>query len=225
SVGSRKRSPGRAILFEIDKALLGDSFDLSPVEEIRPHPDGTPKHSLTVSIYRVLERVPIRSLGRLFLVTRDGKILDIPPQPYSGGEKRALWLYKELCPVHPTVASKLQPAAFGRFITREAHAGVPKILFVDLLLGQIGDPSSEMPAHGLPYRHMGLIRDAVSILRESERHTLVVDGAHAHDFFYRTIGEGFFLSDGDTLLYYPFPTAKERETGKVHDWWRSAELS
>lgn len=225
AVGSLKRTPGRAVLFEIDPHLDVAYFDMSPARDIRPHPDGAPKHSVTLSIYRVLEHIPMEAFGRLFLVTRDGKVLDIQPQEYAGGEKRLFRLYQELCPMHPTVVSKLNPEAFGRFITNPATSvRVPKVLFADLLLGQIADPTSDVPIGTLPYAEIGLIRDATEILEKSDRHTLVVDRAHSHDFFYRTVGEGFFLTDGVKLLHYPFLTAEQREKTH-HDWWRSAELS
>jgi len=225
AVGSRKRIPGRAILFEVNRDLVGDTFDLSPLDTMEPHPDGKPKHSATISIYRVLEQLPLEALGRLFLVTRDGKHLGIEPQPYAGGPQKPFRLYQEVCPMHPTVVSKLGPEAFGKFITDvNASICVPKLLFVDLLLGEIADPDSDVPVRMLPYADIGLIRDGVEILKKSERHTIVVDRAHAHDFFYRTVGEGFFLAAGTQLLHYPFPAADELETTS-HDWWRSAELS
>ena len=225
AVGSRKRNPGRAIVLEVDRTKLGDVFDLSLMDAVSAHPDGTPKHSVTLSIYRVIERIPMEAFGCLHLVTRDGKDLAEEPQAYSPTDGKSLRLYQELCPIHPTVLSKLQPAKFGEFITNpQSTVRVPKLLFVDLILGQIADPSSDIPTRTLPYTDIGIICDTVDILRKSERDTLVVDRAHSHDFFYRTIGEGFFLTDGAHLLFYPFPTPAERETSR-HDWWRSAELS
>ena len=77
----------------------------------------------------------------------------------------------------------------------------------------------------LPYKYIGDLREGVEILRNSKRHTLVVDRAHRRDFRYRMVQDGFFLTDGDETLFYPFPTLEERESEPIRDWWRSTELS
>ena len=44
-----------------------------------PHANGEPKHSVYLSVYRVLEHVPLSALGSLYLATRDGRVMEIPP--------------------------------------------------------------------------------------------------------------------------------------------------
>ena len=57
AVGSHKRSSGAAIYFEVDPDFSSDFFDMNIVaERCVAHDDGTPKHSLYLGIYRVLER-------------------------------------------------------------------------------------------------------------------------------------------------------------------------
>jgi len=60
AVGSQKKSRGQAIFFEIDPDFKHDFF---PNEEgIRrcvPHEDGSPKRSIYISVYRVLEHIPL----------------------------------------------------------------------------------------------------------------------------------------------------------------------
>ncbi|NQU43119.1 hypothetical protein HQ520_07525 [bacterium] len=226
AVGSRKRTPGRALLFHLDRENLSGIFDLSPAKNLKPHPDGSPKHSVTLSTYRVLERIPLKAFLNLYLVTRDGQYLEIGPQAQLPPAEKHYYLYQELCPMHPMVLSELSPRNFGAFITDpDSPVGVPKILFADLLLGRIADPRSSIPVQYLPYADMGLIRDSLEILEKSERKTLVVNRTHSRDFFYRTVDEGFFLADGKDLVFFPFPTLEERERGHIHEWWRSAELS
>ncbi|GMW03319.1 MAG: hypothetical protein AMXMBFR84_44530 [Candidatus Hydrogenedentota bacterium] len=223
--GSRKCFHGRTLFFEVDPKKLPDYFDLSLINTLCNHPDGNPKRSLTISLYRVLENIPLNALGRLFLVTRDGRYIAIDPKSYENHAKNQLRLYQELCPIRPTVVSKLQPDAFRAFMTNpKSPVHVPKLLFADLLLGQIADPKSDVSVGSLPYADMGNIRDAVAILNKANRDTLVVDRAHSSDFFYRTIDEGFFVGDGKDLIHYPFPSREEREES-LHAWWRSAEIS
>ncbi len=225
ATGSRKSSHGRAIFFEVDRAKLPPVFNFDQFDAMAPHPDGSPKRSQTICIYRVLEHIPLEALGRMFIVTRDGKYLAIPPQPYEQPAASAIRLYQELCPIRPTLVSKLQPKDFGKYVAKPGSpVHVPRIFFADLVLGSMADPTSQITQDMLPYADMGNIRDAIETLKNSKRETLMVDRAHSSDFFYRTVGEGFFVADAEQIIHYPFPTHEELE-GRLHSWWRSAELS
>ena len=78
AVGTQKKSRGQAIFFEIDPDFRHDFF---PIEEgIRrcmPHEDGSPKRSIYISVYRVLEHVSLEVIQKLYLVTQDGRMLDL----------------------------------------------------------------------------------------------------------------------------------------------------
>lgn len=224
---SKKNAHGRAIFFEIDRKALPAHFDLSEVDAMKPHPDGSPKCSQTVSMYRAMEHIPLAAFGRMFAITHDGKYHAISPQFYMppAHNGRHLRLYQELCPLHPTVVSKLQPLEFGHEIAAQnGPIHVPRLLFADLALGQLADPLSDIPLDSLPYTDLDTIREAIGILMTSKRDTLVIDRAHTGEPLYRTVKEGFFVADAQQTLRYPFPTREERE-GPLHNWWRSAEAS
>ena len=78
AVGTQKRSRGQAVFFEVDIDKAGDLVSKEFIEEnCVPRPDGTPKRSLYLSIYRVLERLPLESLKSLYLTTDDGRVLEL----------------------------------------------------------------------------------------------------------------------------------------------------
>jgi hypothetical protein len=68
--------------------------------------DGAPKRSVYLSIYRVLSRIPVSALGNLYLVTNDGKTLELPRSVYLPEPSGRLHLYQEFCPINPMVASR-----------------------------------------------------------------------------------------------------------------------
>ncbi len=61
ATGTRKRPHGRAMFFQIAPDFQSDYFDLASADRrCVPHPDGQPKHSVYLSIYRALEHIPAR---------------------------------------------------------------------------------------------------------------------------------------------------------------------
>ena len=77
-----------------------------------PHEDGSAKASIYISVYRVLEHMALGALGKLYLVTQDGRSLGLDPQSEWPQETGALHLYQEIAPVHPLVVSTLGPKSF-----------------------------------------------------------------------------------------------------------------
>jgi hypothetical protein len=225
AVGSHKRSSGPAIFFEVDRDFRDDYFKHDILtERCIPHMDGTPKRSLYLGIYRVLEHVPLKMLGKLYLTTRDGQVLaleqDNPPTSFPD----TYFLYDELCPVYPLIASKLDPAAFARFATDpESPLQVPKILFAQLdteaILGKDRTAEGVLAIHNIPAR----IRECFDELESAGKPTKTVDRNRQLTFRWNHIKNGYFLGDGKTLLYYPFPDPETLERDH-HTWWRSATL-
>src|SRR3972149_3786131 len=83
AVGPKHYSSENVLFFEVDPGLKSNYFDLSQAEKgWRPSPDGTPKRSLYISVYRVLEHIDIESFGNLYLTTRNGKVLELEPASY-----------------------------------------------------------------------------------------------------------------------------------------------
>ena len=73
ATGHQYKSKGQAMFFELDPAFRSDAFYIDEaVARCVPHADGTPKNSVYVSVYRVLEHVPVKVIGKLYLSTAYG---------------------------------------------------------------------------------------------------------------------------------------------------------
>src|SRR4030042_4945760 len=120
STGTKKRNKGQTIFFEVD---LGQIESIIDVESLNKRcvakEDGSPKSSVYLSVYRVLETIPTSALKSLYLTTDHGCVLELKKVPYDKSKepKNALHLYQELCPVTPLVASELPPSAFLKKLT------------------------------------------------------------------------------------------------------------
>ncbi len=85
AVGTKKRTLGQAMFFTVEGLEGSEAFDLKEAQRrCVPHPSGEPKHSVYLSIYRVLERVPVAALRDLHMVTPDGRVLALA----RGGRRR-----------------------------------------------------------------------------------------------------------------------------------------
>jgi len=62
AVGTSKKAHGQAIFFEVDADFRQDYFRIDEgIRRCVPHEDGSPKASIYISVYRVLEHVALRT--------------------------------------------------------------------------------------------------------------------------------------------------------------------
>ncbi len=224
AVGTRERSRGQAIFFDLKGEFPSDDFDFSVVRErCVPHADGQPKRSLYLAIYRVLERVPPDACNSLWMVTPGGHVLELKQGALPSQFEGAFHLYQELCPVHPLIASSLPPDQFCRFITDPSKPmHVPRICFVDLELSGLAEDPQQGRADNLPYAHVDHLRDCLlEVQSDPNKHTKTVDRVHPQEFPYRCVKTGFYLGDQQQVLYYRFPSHEELES-RHYSWWRFA---
>ena len=225
AVGSHKRSSSPAIYFEVDPDLRCDFFDMDTVKtKCVAHPDGSPKHSVYLGIYRVLEHIPLEALGMLYLTTRDGQVLALEQGTPPAAAPAEHYLYDEICPVHPLIASNLDPATFTRFATNpESPLCVPKIFFAQLdpeaIIGTGRTAEGSLAIHNLPER----IKECFNELDSAGKPSKTVDRIRHMTFRWNHIKNGYFIGDGKTMLFYPFPDESELDRNH-HQWWRSATL-
>ncbi|MDZ7315077.1 MAG: hypothetical protein ONA69_10165 [candidate division KSB1 bacterium] len=226
AVGTRKKTRGEAIFFSVDENKVDPSLPLeAAAKRCVPNPDGSPKRSVYVSIYRALEHVPINALKNLYLATSTGHVLEIKSQPYKPSEERRLHLYQELAPVDPMIASNLEPLAFSRTITNKGSlVYVPRLAFVELTLGNLAENPKTGSAYDLPYRNIDHLRDCLlELVNNPSKLTKAVSRAMGCELIFRTIKNGFFVGDDKEFAFYPFPSLEELED-KYYEWWRSANL-
>jgi hypothetical protein len=216
STGTKKRNKGQTIFFEVDLGQIERIIDMNSLNKrCVAKEDGSPKSSVYLSVYRVLETIPTSALKSLYLTTDHGSVLELKRAPYDKSKepKNALHLYQELCPVTPLVASELAPSAFLKRLTDGSIPIVlPKLFFVDLKLGELATNPLGGSAEHLPYPNIGHLRDCLEILRgEYDKHMKTVQRIFSGTLLYRTIETGFYVGGKDDIIFYRYPTMKELE--------------
>jgi hypothetical protein len=216
STGTKKRNKGQAIFFEVEFKKIENLLNLESLNKrCVAKPDGSPKNSVYLSVYRVLEMIPLSSLMSLYLTTDHGSVLELKKSVYDTTDESAgsLHLYQELSPVNPMVASSLAPYAFLRRLTDGSIPIVlPKLFFVELKLGELASNPLSGSSENLPYSNIGHLRDCLEIIRgEYEKHMKTVNRTFSGEILYRTVETGFYAGSKDEIVYYPYPRMKELE--------------
>lgn len=226
AVGSKKKSSGQALFFEVDPEFNSKYFRIKEgVSRCVPHEDGTPKSSIYISVYRVLEHVPVSSLGKLYLVTQDGRTLGLDASEEMPQMDEGLHLYKEIAPVTPLIASRLNPMEFYDLIVKNPTSLVtlPAIAYVELRLDELAEDPDMGQVGDLPYGNMDHLREVLKDLKTKPVATKMVDRVNPATFAYRTIKNGFYVGNESAIRYYPMPTSDDLKANNYR-WWRSANM-
>jgi len=216
STGTKKRNKGQTIYFEVDPGKIENLIDKDSLNKrCVAKPDGSPKSSVYLSVYRVLETIPASALKSLYLTTDHGCVLELKKAFYDKKTEpeNSVHLYQELCPVNPLVVSSLAPSAFLKKLTDGSTPIVlPKLFFVELKLGELATNPLSGSAENLPYPNIGHLRDCLEIIKgEYEKHMKTVHRVFSGEILYRTIDTGFYVGAKDEVLYYPYPRMAELE--------------
>lgn len=227
AVGTWKRSRSQVLFFELQPGFSSDYLRTAEADErCREHGPGFPRRSAYLSVYRVLEHVPTAYFGTLHLITDAGRHLALDDAPLPVREPRNFFLYQEIAPITPCVASTLHPAAFAARITdRRQPVSVERLVFAELELGALGlDPNSTDVAN-LPYDEIDHLRECLHELRRrSGKTTKTVARRVRLAALFRSVHGGFYVGAQDGVKYYPLPSRADLET-KHAEWWRSALAS
>jgi hypothetical protein len=226
ATGHQFKSKGEAIFFEVDPAFRSDYFRIEEgVARCVPHPDGSPKNSVYLSVYRVLENLPAGALGRLYLGTRYGKTLALSRQEPSA-EPPGRHLYQDLAPATSLVASVLGPVEYYRAVVCEPSKFIhfPALAFVELGLGALENDPENGPVGDLPYDYIHHLREALMVIDPKTKLTKLVQRAHSVEFPYRMVKKGFYVGNGSDLAFYPMPSHEVLRREHAN-WWRLANLS
>ena len=164
------------------------------------------------------------ALENLYLVTVDGRVLELQATEYQKEKEEHLHIYEEMAPITPFIASTLDPIDFCRFITDTKNPiSVPKLAFVEMILSELSEDLQSSDIRDLPYANIDHLKDCLIELTQNKgKKTKTVIRATNNDLIYRTIKNGFFVGDSQKMLYYPFPSREELEE-KHYAWWRSAQ--
>jgi len=224
AVGTAKKARGQAMFFEIDPSFRHDYFRIEEgIRRCVPHEDGTPKASIYISVYRVLEHVALDAIGRLYLVTQDGRVLGLDADERLPEETNGLHLYQEIAPVTPLVVSSLGPTLFYELIVKSPNIllRLPAICFAELRLGELAKEPVEGKIGDLPYSRVEHLRQCLTSLATKTVDAKMVNRTEPATFPYRTIKSGIFLGNGADLLFFPIPSS-EKLRADHYRWWRSA---
>jgi hypothetical protein len=216
STGTKKRNKGQSIFFEVDLSAIEKLIDMKSLDKrCVAKPGGSPKSSVYLSVYRVLETIPLAALKSLYLTTDHGIVLELKRAEYDkrNEQQNALHLFQELCPVNPLVASSLSPSVFLKRLTDGSIPIVlPKLFFVELKLGELANEPLSGSAEHLPYPNIGHLRDCLEIIKgEYEKHMKTVHRIFNGELLYRTIDTGFYVGSKDDIAFYPYPKMAELE--------------
>lgn len=224
--GTLKRAREQAIFFELDPSFRHDYFRIDEgIRRCVPHEDGSPKRSIYISVYRVLEHVPLDAIKKLYLITQDGRSLSLEPCTEWPEDEQGLHLYQEIAPVHPLVSSTLGPRAFYELIVKTPISLIflPAVCFVELRLGELAADPEHGAVRDLPYSNIEHLRACLVELKTKTVHAKMVDRIQPVFFPYRMIKNGVFVGNQNQLLYFPMPSSDELRR-KHYPWWRSINL-
>jgi hypothetical protein len=216
ATGTKKCNKSQVIFFELDYDQVKSMFNNEYFNtRCMRKPDGSPKSSVYLAIYRVLEFIPLSALKSLYLTSDHGHVLKLQCTRYheDTAPKKEMHLYQELCPVTPQVASNLTPLEFMKKMTDGSlQIRLPKLLFVDLNLGDLANDPQHGSAEHLPYGSVSHLRDCLEIIRtEDMKQMKTVHRIFTGTLLYRTIDSGFFIGSKDNILFFPFPSMAEIE--------------
>jgi hypothetical protein len=118
ATGFKFKSKGQALFFEVDPAFRHPYFDIDGCyKRCKAKPDGSPKNSVYVSMYRVLEHLSVAAIGKLYLTTAMGATLGLNAARRCRPTRRELHMYQTLAPKNSLVVSSLAPSVYYADIT------------------------------------------------------------------------------------------------------------
>jgi len=157
--------------------------------------------------------IPLSALKSLYLTTDNGYTLELKRNRYepASGMKNKFYLFQELCPVSPMIASVLQPSTFLKRLTDGSTPIVlPKLLFVELKLGDLANNPQNQSIDYLPFANVGHLKDCLEILKDVDgKQMKTVKRYFSGSLLYRTIESGFYIGSKDEILFYPYPNMDE----------------
>lgn len=225
ATGSKRQIEGPAVFFEVDSAADLSDFRIHNAQvRCTPHQDGSPRRSIYAAVWNVLPRVPFGALRACYLTTPAGMTLELKPASWSKIDHDIFYLYQELGPVYPRVASSLDPASFVRHVCDpEKMVSLPRLAFIDLKLGVLANDASAPLSGDLPYQHIDHLRECLNYLKDdTSRATKIINRGLRPDILFSYIRSGVFIGDAHEMCFFPMPSDELLEK-QHHLWWHSAQ--
>jgi hypothetical protein len=225
ATGTKKCNRSQFIFFTLDYEQVKSMFNTGYFEShCVTKPDGKPKSTVYLSIYRVLEFIPFSAIKDLYLTSDQGQVLRLTRSTYdkSAAKKKDMHLYQELCPVTTQVASNLPPHVFLKALTDGSlPLRLPKLFFTDIRIDDLADNPLYGSAEFLPYGSVSHLRDCLEIIRnEDKKQMKTVQRFNTGKLFYQTIDSGFYLGSRENIIFYRFPSLADLEKNH-NDFFKS----
>jgi len=121
------------------------------------------------------------------------------------------------------IASITDPIKFTNMLTDISKpVSVPKIVFVELELGELANDPKNGAVADLPYPNIEHLRDClIGLKNKQDKPSKTIIRIFKGELFYRMCKNGFFVGDGERIIFYKFPSLMELND-KYYVWWRSA---
>lgn len=225
ATGYKSGSHEQLIFAEIE-GEFGTEFDWDYAKEKTvPHEDGKPKYSVYLSIYRVLERVPLSKMKKLYLTTSDGRTLGLEKSEFPKFEgKKPYYLYQDLCPVNPLVISAFEPKAFGEYmVNKNVKISLPALFFCDMKVVDMNNLEHSGHIGPIYDRNLGHLNECIKSVTVRGKETKMIERTFAGKFTFQIVDQGFALFNADEKVWYQMPTKEEFET-KYYYWASSAMI-
>ncbi len=226
ATGHKFKSKGQAVFFEIDPSYRHEYFDIDGCyARCVTKPDGSPKNSIYISMYRVMEHLAIGAVGKLYLTTAMGATLELARGSGLPQAERELHMYQDLGPINSLVVSLLDPATYYADVTTKPSKSFhfPGMCFVELELGPLARDPENGQEGDLPYSFMQHLREALMELTPGSKQNKLVHRVHSLEFPFRMVKNGFYMGIGPELVYYPM-LAQAVLRKDYSNWWRSANM-
>jgi len=226
ATGHKFKSKGQAIFFEVDPAYRHEYFDIDGCfARCVAKPNGAPKNSIYVSMYRVTEHLTVSALGKLYLTTAMGATLGLSRASELPKVNPELHMYQDLAPINSLVVSMLDPAAYYADVTIKPSKSFrfPGMCFVELGLGPLARDPENGQEGDLPYSFIQHLREALLEVGPGAKRNKLVHRVHSLEFPFRMVKNGFFAGIDNELVYYPMLSQAVLKKD-YSNWWRSANL-
>ena len=224
--GRKNGSYEKIVFIEIDGGI-GDYFDWSHADErCVAHPNGDPKHSLWLSVYRCLEHVALENMKSLYLATNDGRTLELKRSvPSASDADRPFWVYQELCPVRPMVVSTYDPVSFSKYMTHDnVKVSVPRIAFCDLKVIDFDNLENSGNIGGTYDTNLEHLKECIaSVTGDHPKNVKNVERSRTESFGYQIINSGIYVGTNRDVVMYPMPALEELRMNH-YDWAKSAMI-
>ena len=168
ATGHKFKSKGQALFFEIDPSFRHEYFDIDGAfARCAEKPDGTPKNSVYISMYRVMEHLSMEAIGQLYLTTAMGATLGLKRGEELPKPDQERHMFQDLAPINSLVVSLLEPEKYYVDVTTQPSKffRFPGMCFVELELRLLARDPENGQEGDLPYSFLLHLREALLELR------------------------------------------------------------